>query len=98
MAAPIYVFSASRHTEAYYEHSEECEADWAKVKANREELGAKGIMVCDIGWSSEWDGLLVDEWPSVEALQEHTRFCNELNWMRYYEPGVVILGTKLESS
>jgi hypothetical protein len=97
MTTPIYVFTVARMVEAWYQLSEpEREELWAKVKANRDKVGIKNIILCNARWSSQWEFFLVDEYPDIEALQKQTELDNALGWFRYIESGISLLGTKAE--
>lgn len=56
-------------------------------------VGGKTIILCESRWCSEqWDGWGVEQFPSVEILQEYTRMQASFGWHRYYD-GMSMLGT-----
>ena len=58
-------------------------------------VGGKGVLMCESAWVSEqWWFWGVEEFPSVDAVQEHTRLLTELNWMRYCDSDT-LLGTAM---
>jgi hypothetical protein len=68
-----------------------------KALASRDQAGGKQIVFCDSRWSSQQlRSFGVEEYPSIEALQEHTKRLEEMNWWRYGEI-TTILGTAIES-
>jgi hypothetical protein len=97
MATPIYVFTAAKMAEAWYQLSQQERDDlWAKVRANRDKIGIKNIICCDASWSSAWEFFLVDEYSDIDALHQHTELDNALQWFRYVGERVSWLGTKIE--
>ena len=73
MAEPIYVFTAFKFTEAWYQLSEEeQESLRAKVTANREKVGVKSVIFCSSVWSrpTEYHWFMVDEYPDIETEQK----------------------------
>ncbi len=98
MAGPIYVCSAVKFTEAWYQLSEEeQESLLAKMRANREKVGVKRIVMCNSLWSrpTEYHRFMVSEYPDIEAEQKHIKLDDEIGWHRYWE-GMIIMGTKWE--
>jgi len=95
--APIYKFWQATFNEAWYQLSTEEQGQrLAKVQAALEQVGGKAVVLCDSSWSNEeWSGFGVEEFPDIEAVQNHTRLLNELHWDRYLS-GTSMLGTKLE--
>ena len=74
--------------EAFYNLSEEEKIEF--TRKDREEmdgLGMKAIAMIDCRWSNEeWDFVGIEEWPTIEALEERGRFeKEELNTFRYVE-------------
>lgn len=68
----------------------------SSVNQQRAELPSPSAM-CDSRWSSQqWRSFSVEEYPSVEALQEHMKRLETMNWWRYLEI-TTILGTARES-
>jgi hypothetical protein len=96
---PGYKLFLGRPTEAWYQLSEEEQADLMdKVIGLVEQAGGKTVSVCDSGWSSEqWLGFGVEEFPDIEAVQKHTEGLDELDWFRYIET-MTFLGSKMEES
>ena len=53
------------------------------------------MLFCDSSWNSEeWLYWGVEEFPSMEAVQEFARRLMELDWFRYID-SEVLLGTKV---
>ena len=97
MSQPIYAFSTTRATEAWYRLSkEEQDSLSAKVVGSRETASTKNIILCASRWASEWDLWSVDRFPSIETLQENIALDRELGWFRYVRSGPMIMGTKHE--
>jgi hypothetical protein len=94
----IYKMFMAKPTEAWYQLSKEAQDELAgKVNAALTKVGAKRIVACDSSWASEeWTGFGVEEFPSLEALQAHTKLLMELNWPRYLV-SVTLLGTEWPS-
>jgi hypothetical protein len=66
-----------------------------KVEEALKKVGGKSIVFCNSGWASEkWWYWGVEEYPSLEAIQEHTKLLTELNWMRYCD-SETLLGTAM---
>lgn len=97
MAGPVYKMFRARWKEPWFALSEkEREALGAKVRAALKQVGGKEVVFCDSRWSSEqWWGFGVEEFPDIEAVQQHTRLLEELNWMRYVE-AETLLGTPVQ--
>ena len=101
MAGPVYkLFRVGGYSEAFYELSqEEKDSLMAKHDEDFEKAGGKRILFCDSKWSSgQWAFFGVEEFPSIEALQENEKDLGEMNWHRYVKSGMVVLGTKWEES
>ena len=96
MAKPIFKVFAARYTEAWYQLStEEQNSLVAKVGESLEKVGGKMVILCDSSWSSEqWEFFGVQEFPDIEAVQQHAADFNELNWLRHLE-SVIVLGTEM---
>ncbi len=96
MAEPIYKMFRVGGKEAWYQLSkEEQDAMFAKVDEARQSVGGKVVISCDSSWASEqWLFWGVEEFPSLEAVQEFTRRLIELNWFRYVESDI-LLGSAL---
>ena len=106
MSKPVYVLVLNKGlTEAGYQafpngQIEELlkEELIKKALASRDQAGGKQIVFCDSRWSSQqWRSFGVEEYPSIEALQEHTKRLEAMNWWRYGEI-TTVLGTAYEAS
>lgn len=97
MAKPVYKTFKAHPTEAWYQLSKEEMAQLLdKVEEAREKVGGKTVVVCNSQWSSDyWLAFGVEEFPNMEAVQQHAVLLDELNWSRYIE-GDVLLGTEWE--
>ena len=97
MSKPVYVLHVARLTEAWYQLSEqERESLLSNFPPIHEKFGVKTIIMCDARWSSEREFFSVEEYPDIEALQKKQEAENELDWPRYCEVCIRILGTKWE--
>ncbi len=96
MTQPIYKMFYLRQKEAWFQLTkEEQDQLLGKVGEALKQVGGKSIVFCDSGWASEkWWYWGVEEFPSLEALQEHTKLLTELNWMRYCD-SETLLGTAM---
>ena len=94
MAGPIYKMFRVGAKEAWHQLSkEEQDAIFAKVDDARKSVNGKVIISCDSSWNSEqWLFWGVEEFPSIEAVQEFAKCLTELNWFRYVESDI-LLGT-----
>jgi hypothetical protein len=99
MAGSIYKLWMARRTEAWYQLSDEAQQSLLeKVSASSHRVGCRIVIICDSAWSSEQAlSFGVEEFPSVEAIQEHTQDLIDLDWFRYVE-STSILGTKSDFS
>ena len=97
--AAVYKLFLGRPTEAWYQLSEEEQADLMdKVTGLLEQAGGKTVILCDSSWSSEqWQFFGMEEFPDIAAVQKHTADLNELDWLRYVE-SMTLLGSKVEES
>ena len=99
MGKPVYVLVLGKGlSEAGYQGLQQgqVQEEVKKAFASRDQAGGKVIVNCDSRWSSQqWMGFSVEEYPSVEALQEHMKRLKEMNWWRYVE-NTTILGTAQE--
>ena len=97
MAGPIYKLWMFKYTDAWYQLSdEEKESHGANVEAALEKVDGKAIVQCVSLWSSEeWVMFGVEEFPDVEALQQHTLDLFQLGHYRYLEC-TSMLGAKFE--
>jgi hypothetical protein len=96
MTQPIYKMYYLRQKEAWFQLTkEEQDQLLGKVEETLKQVGGKTIVFCDSGWASEkWWYWGVEEYPSLEAVQEHARLLTELNWMRYCD-SEILLGTAM---
>lgn len=87
MAGPVYKLWMSKSNEAWYQLSEEeRDAMNAKAQACLEEVGGKSLIMCTPGWASEeWMLFGVEEFPSIEAVQQHTLDLFNMGHFRYLE-------------
>jgi len=94
MAGPIYKMFRVGPKEAWYQLSkEQQDALFAQMDETFQRVGAKRIIMCDSSWSSEqWLFWGVEEFPSQEAHQEHSKCLSDLNWFRYVDSDI-LLGT-----
>jgi hypothetical protein len=94
MAEPIYKMYRVGAKDAWYQLSkEEQDAMFAKVDEARQSVGGKVILYCNSAWDSEkWLIWGVEEFPSLEAVQEFARCLMDLNWFRYVD-SEILLGT-----
>jgi hypothetical protein len=83
-----------RMKDAWFDLSkEQQDALFAKMSEAFKSVGGKNIVMCESAWSSEkWWYWGVEEYPSIEAVQEYTRCLAELEWFRYCE-SETLLGT-----
>jgi hypothetical protein len=88
-----------RYTGRWYQLSEEEQnAHGAKVEDALAEVGGKRIITCVTGWSDEkWIAYGVEEFPSVEAAQQHAQMLFDIGHLRYTE-GESTLGTEWQPS
>jgi len=65
--------------DAYYNLSpDDKTAFMQRDRQNLDSLGMRAVMMIDCRWSNEeWDFIGVEEWPSLEALEERARFERE---------------------
>ena len=74
--------------------NEEKTAFMQKDRENLDRLGMKAITMIDCSWSNdEWDYVGVEEWPSLEAIQNRERFENEELEVFKYVVSKTLLGT-----
>jgi len=94
MSQPIYKVFHVKFNEFWFQLSKpEQDSLLQKVSAALDQVGGKSHVVCDCHWSSEaWNGFGLEEYPSIEAVQEHDRLLQELNWFRYQD-SMITLGT-----
>ncbi len=98
MAQPIYKMFYLRMKEAWFQLSkEEQDALFAKIEEAMKSVGGTSMLMCDSSWNSEqWWYWGVEEFPSMEAVQEYARCLSELEWFRYCD-SEILLGTKMQA-
>ena len=96
MAQPIYKMWRAGLKEAWYQLSkEQQDALSAKISEAMKSVGGKPMLFCNSAWHSEqWLGFGVEEFPSLEAVQEFNRRLMELDWFRYCDSDI-LLGTAM---
>jgi hypothetical protein len=96
MTQPIYKGYMGRLSEAWYQLSQAEQTQLlGRMDEKLTELGGKRLITCDARWSSDqWHFFGVEEFPSLEALQQYHAFLAEIHWLRYIE-GVTALGTQM---
>jgi hypothetical protein len=99
MTQPIYKLFLFRNREAYYQLSQDQRNEiLAKVEAAFQKAGGKRLVICNSGWSSEqWPVFGVEQFPSIEAVQEYTAALNALDLPRYLV-SMSVLGTEWQPS
>jgi hypothetical protein len=94
MAKTIYKLYMVKPTEAWYQLSSEEQASiLQKNQESLEKAGGKTIASADCAWSSEeWLFFGLEEYPDIEAEQQHVKNMIDKNLFRYMD-SKVILGT-----
>lgn len=65
-----------------------------KDRENLDDLGMEAMMMIDCRWSTdEWDYIGVEQWPSMEAIDQHEQFENEELDVSGYIESKIYLGT-----
>ena len=85
---PIIRLFFAKMKEAFIELPEEEKiAFMRKDRKNLDELGMKAVSMIDCSWSNdEWDYIGVEQWPTMEAIEEREKFeKEELEVFRYVE-------------
>ena len=73
---------------------EEKMAFMRKDRENLDNLGMKAVTMIDCSWSTdEWDYIGVEQWPSLEAIEERELFENEELEIFKYVGSKTLLGT-----
>ena len=87
MAGPIYRLFYSRWKEAWYQLSpEEQNTLLTEVNNALQSVGGTMVILRDSSWASEkWLSWGVEEFPSLDAMQEYAACLAKLNWFRYSE-------------
>ncbi len=99
MAEPIYKMFLAKFSEAWYQLPQEEQTSLlGNVNEALEKVGGKQVIVCDASWAAEpWLVFGVEEFPDIEAAQQHAKLLSELQWYRYCE-ATTLLGTAWEPS
>ena len=97
MAGPIYKMFYLRMKEAWFQLSqEERDALFARIDEAMKSVGGKSMLTCESSWNSEkWWYWGVEEFPSMEAVQEYARLLAEVEWFRYCD-SESLLGTQMQ--
>jgi hypothetical protein len=92
MATPVYRMFTVKPLEPWYRLSQEERTNLlARVSATLEEVGGKTVVLCDSAWASEeWAFFGVEQYPDVEALQQHEALLQKLNWPLYIEAHTIV--------
>ena len=87
MADPVYKFWKAKLKEAWYQLSEEEQNQlFAQAQEMLHKVGGKTLILCTPTWSAEqWALCGVEEFPSAEAVQQHTEILYRLNHFRYLD-------------
>jgi hypothetical protein len=95
MAQTIYKLWQGRFTEAWHQlPQEEQQRLLGLVMQALDTVGAKELVLCSAAWSDErWPFFGVEEFPHLEAVQNHEQILTDLNWGRYIESRTT-LGTE----
>ena len=74
--------------------AEEKGAFMLRDRQNLDALGMKAITMIDCRWSTEaWDFIGVEQWPTLQALEERARFEKEELLTYRYTESQTFLGT-----
>ena len=97
MAQPVYKLWLFRFTEAWYQLSpEEQQRLLARDEEALAQVGGRSVITCACAWAGEqWQVFGVEEFPDIEAVQQHSQLLAALNWYRYTE-SMTTLGTVVE--
>ena len=92
MSNPVYQLFTARFTEAWYQLSqEERDQVLAKQAESFQKAGGKTLAFAESVWSNEkWQFFGVNEFPDLDALQEHTARLIEVEWFRYLDSHVIL--------
>jgi hypothetical protein len=84
--------------DAYFELSEEEQQEFMrKDREKMEELGYKLHFMLDCSWSSdEWQFIGIEEWPSMESIEEIEKFHEEVLEVSKYGEYKTYLATPVE--
>ena len=97
MAGPIYKMFYARMKEPWFQLSkEEQDGLFARLNEAMQSVGGKSMLICDSTWNSEkWWFWGVEEYPTLEAVQEYARCLVEIDWLRYCD-SETLLGTQMQ--
>src|SRR5689334_20705895 len=96
MAQQIYKAYFVKFKDAWYQLTKSQQDDLLKkVGAALEKAGGKPQLICNTNWSSDaWQAFGYEVFPNIEAVQEHSKLLNELNWFHFVD-GFSALGTEM---
>lgn len=92
---PIIRLFFAKMKDAFLELSADEKAEFMrKDRENLDMLGMKAITMIDCRWSNEeWDYIGVEQWPSMEAIEERIIFEDEELKISVYVKSKTYLGT-----
>ncbi len=92
---PIIRLYFAKIREVFYDlPDQEKMAFMRKDRENLDALGMKAVMMIDCRWSNEeWDYVGVEEWPTIEALEQRAKFEKEELGVFKYVKSKTYLGT-----
>src|SRR5262245_40204858 len=87
MAGPIYKVFLGKLNAAWYRLSADEQRQLVQqVNAALANAGGKRLVLGDASWSSDqWQVAGVEEFPSIEAVQQFTAALQKLNWPQYHD-------------
>ena len=96
MAQPIHKVFIGKHTEAWYQLSQdERDATFASAQDALAKAGGKSVLVCDSSWTSDqWLFFGIEEFPDIESVQNYSQALRDLEWFRYID-SITVLGTTI---
>lgn len=96
MASPIYKVFIGKPSALWYQISvDEQQRLFQQVNAALAAAGGRRLILGDASWSSDqWHVAGVEEFPSIEAVQQFTAALHELNWPQYHD-SISVLATDL---
>ncbi len=98
MGKPLVGITRMRRTDAWYRLSkEEQDSLMAKIGQHREQVPEVKNIALLRAWDSQWDYIIIDEYPDMETSFKLNDLDAEQNWRQYWE-GETSWGTKEESS
>ncbi len=98
MTQPLYKLWQGRFTEAWYQLSQDEQQQLlAQVAQALPDVGGRTLTMCSAVWANEeWPFFGLEQFPDLDAVQQHARILTELNWSRYIMSRST-LGTELAS-